>query len=316
MELIQACNDVNYDKVKLLIENGIDVNYIEEHLSDNALIITCRNFNNQNNIKIAKLLIKNKINMLHENKFGVNSLICATYNNNSEMIELLIKNNINISYQNVHGKNAFMIACEFGHIKMVELFIKNNIDINCCNPKNNMTGFLYACENCRHEVVDLLIKHKPDINIEQQNINGDTGIILASRYSNIKLIKILVKYGANISHQNLHGSTCFSIACLFEDEQIIQFLITYFDVDYNLNYVLNKKFNLNLDEEDNIKNDDLIISYLIKFGYLDIFDQLYNNKYILNEEHYELIWKYRYYGHFGLEYENVKKYGRLRDICF
>src|SRR5437868_6142197 len=246
MELIQACNDVNYDKVKLLIENGIDVNYIEEHLSDNALIITCRNFNNQNNIKIAKLLIKNKINILHENKFGVNSLICATYNNNSEMIELLIKNNINISYQNVHGKNAFMIACEFGHIKMVELFIKNNIDINCCNPKNNMTGFLYACENCRHEVVDLLIKHKLDINIEQQN----------------------------------------------------------------------KKFNLNLDEEDNIKNDDLIISYLIKFGYLDIFDQLYNNKYILNEEHYELIWKYRYYGHFGLEYENVKKYGRLRDICF
>src|SRR5207253_2184243 len=134
MELIQACNDVNYDKVKLLIENRIDVNYVEERFNDNALLTICRFVNRsnvKNNIKIVKLFIKNNIDINHQNYENMTAFLFACLSGRSKIIKLLLNYNpnINIEQQNTNGDTGIILASRYSHIKTIKTLIKYGANV-------------------------------------------------------------------------------------------------------------------------------------------------------------------------------------------
>src|SRR5690606_27976698 len=92
--------------VKLLLDNGADVNFINSYHKESALIIAIK----ENNIEIVKLLVKYNIKMNYFDDINQNPLICAYCTKNFKIIKILLKygSNPNIIHK---SKNYFLGVC-------------------------------------------------------------------------------------------------------------------------------------------------------------------------------------------------------------
>lgn len=82
--------------------------------------------------------------------------------------------------------------------------------------------FKVAC--IRDDILTLKnIIHEVDINNE--DFSGDTGLNLACRYGNIKVVKFLIYKGVDINYKNYHGITALMYACKGGYIDIVKLLI-------------------------------------------------------------------------------------------
>jgi ankyrin repeat protein len=89
-------NENLIDIVRILIQNGIDVNW-KNKAGWNALLFLCKNYVNDNLIEIVRLLIEHGININHTTKEGnALHLLCKYYPNENlcDILHLLITNGI------------------------------------------------------------------------------------------------------------------------------------------------------------------------------------------------------------------------------
>ena len=100
--LIRACEYGHLEVVKLLIENGAELNMQEEGDGDTALILACR----RGHLEIAKLLIKKGADIHKQDKRGNTALILAVKNNNIETCKVLLSHII-ILPSLKRGENEF-----------------------------------------------------------------------------------------------------------------------------------------------------------------------------------------------------------------
>ena len=136
--LIEAIENNNISSVRLLIENGADIDIRKEN-GDDAFSIACK----IGNESIIKLLIDAKpdINRIIDEygnyllRNGNNNLMNACIKENELVVKILIDNGANLNDQNLEGSTALMIASELNNISLVNMLIENNCDANIQNRK-------------------------------------------------------------------------------------------------------------------------------------------------------------------------------------
>jgi ankyrin repeat protein len=118
--LINAVSDNNYEAVKLLLDNGADIN-LQTHYGAAALLYSCGY-----NTKIAELLLKSGANPDLQNYIGKTRLLYAAACGNKKLVELLIKAGANPDLKDNDGNNAIDIAIKYNNIEVVELLNEYN----------------------------------------------------------------------------------------------------------------------------------------------------------------------------------------------
>ena len=125
----------------------------------------------------------------NENDFKQAIENCCRENLISLLRHLLEENKENLSAT----KNEFLIiAAEYGNKDIVECLIENGIDVNQQN-KNGSTALMWASRNGLKEIVQLLLKNEC-IKVNQQNNDGRTALMLASFAGHKEIIDILLKH--------------------------------------------------------------------------------------------------------------------------
>ena len=76
-----------------------------------------------NGKKVAKLLLKNRADMNHEDRRGSTALRRAVYCNKREVVEMLIKFGCEVDYQNKYGCTALMLAVIRDNSKIAKLLV-------------------------------------------------------------------------------------------------------------------------------------------------------------------------------------------------
>ena len=111
MELIEACRNGDYEKVKEILQSEVvDVNYKDDKTS--PLIVASM----KGHDKIVELL-------LH---FGNTKVGDA------------INSGVDVNIKDADGETALINACEFGREKVVELLLKHkDVDVNIVNNYGN-----------------------------------------------------------------------------------------------------------------------------------------------------------------------------------
>lgn len=169
---------------------------------------------------------------------------------NIKLVQLLIDNNAQLEPLNLNQETPLHLACEQGHLDIVKCLLKAKAGPdgprreltederkqfeNLAKTFPEMNAFLnkkplcskiatplqYAISNKHPDVVEALCLHKADLEVK---LNGSTALHLAlllGRHErdaerdriSVKMVSILLKYGAQISAPNEHGVFPWEIA--------------------------------------------------------------------------------------------------------
>ncbi len=207
--------------VKLLIKNGDSVlKYQNLKLNELSISSIFNDFNK------AKSLIENgeDINCIDE-KIGMTPLMLASIFNSKEVAELLIKNGAKLEIPGEYKTQALHYAVEYNSKEIMELLIKNGANLES-EDGGGATPLIWAAMKNNKEVAELLIKS--GANLVAKGEFGDTPIHYAAQWNSKEILALLIKNGVDPEIKGENGNTALSYAMQldnFGSKDVLEFLV-------------------------------------------------------------------------------------------
>ncbi len=211
--LFEAVRNNNFDLLQRLIEkyklNGVNTSHSRH--SQTLLLIAIY----QKSYKIVKLLIDNGIDINQTFSDGVNGLmLAANYmldeensSDNNKITKLLIEKGINVNMETDKGFTALMVACkDKNSTYIIKLLLDNEAEIDHQN-KDGLTALMCSVKERNYEITKLLIKKGAEINLP--NNKGVTPLMLAGWQNDIDTVRLLGKANANVKTMDIDGLVAF-----------------------------------------------------------------------------------------------------------
>lgn len=238
--LMLASEAGHFEVVKLLIENGANVNAKDNYGYPLIHLAICR-------IEILKLLISKGADIEAVNNYDSTTLMEAiNWDADKEIIKTLIERtligNADLEKKDMNGFTVLSMAVSKGDIYSVDILVNNGALINNIEDQH----LFYAVKFKRYDIVDFLIKKGILLNVQDdkgntalmnslgtdsfkllidsdvniQNNKGETALTLSTDPEEIEL---LMKKGANINHKNKDGDTLIIKICRSKGSFLIRF---------------------------------------------------------------------------------------------
>jgi ankyrin repeat protein len=142
----------------------------------------------------------------------------------------------NINQKNEHGSTPALMACIGGHSEIVNIFLKQkDLVINAFNEEGNTLLHL-ACIYFRDEKAEIIkdiIAHK-QISADFSNKIGETPLMTACVYNNLKAVKILLQHpDIDVNFGDKKDVTPLIFACLCNNEKLVKKLLKHPKTDVN-----------------------------------------------------------------------------------
>lgn len=189
MSILEAAENGNVEKIKLLLENGADVN-AKDDKGWTPLMMASRHSNTSSNIETVNLLLQNGADVNAKQNTGWTPLMLASRYSNTD-----------------------------SNIQTVKLLLQNGADVNLKN-NDGWTPLKLASKNSNTETVKLLLEN--DANVNLKNNNGNTALMLAK---NLEILKLLLEYNADPFILNNDGKSILEYCATEECKNIINLAI-------------------------------------------------------------------------------------------
>ena len=196
-DLITAVAYQDLDKVKNLVEAGVDMNYQEESAGATALIMSAMyNFGN-----IARYLIEKGADISIKNNTGHTALM-ASAGSSEEVFDLLVANGADMSVKLEDGTSAFTLSIsgvmsDFVGLGNAKKLLENGADVDesfTSGPAEGYTCLMMAARNQRPDIVKFLAENGADVNVKAAN--GNTPLSLAQEEEDQEMVALLKELGA------------------------------------------------------------------------------------------------------------------------
>jgi len=230
--LNRACYENNREIVRLLLEKRANVNAVVTN-GDTPLNRACY----YNYPKIVGLLLEYSANPNIANKNGETPLYRACRENNLEIVRLLLDKGANVNVVVADGfykgESAFYWACVHRDLDMVRILLEKVRSelgqsgaqefINKVDNGNTPLKTAYLFHNLK--MVELLLEYGANPNIADK----DDSIPLnwACYENNLELVRLFLKYGAkeSVNKANKDGYTPLNRACFSDNLDIVKLLL-------------------------------------------------------------------------------------------
>ncbi|WP_339041993.1 ankyrin repeat domain-containing protein [Spiroplasma endosymbiont of Apeira syringaria] len=117
--LIETVEVGDLEALKVLLENGADVNYEDQDGNTSLMLAAESGF-----LEVVKVLLENGADVNYESqKNGNRPLMLATRRGNFEIVKHLIDNGADISYKDCDGNTPLMFAAENGRIEIFNILL-------------------------------------------------------------------------------------------------------------------------------------------------------------------------------------------------
>ena len=159
-DLVTLVEKKNLNLVKLLIDNGIDVN--AKCNGRNALSFAVK----AGHQGIVKLLLDSGANVNVKDNVGETALMDAVEYGNKEIVELLLQNDADVNLRDKYSRTALIRAVVNGRKDIVELLLQNGA--NVCAKTLGKTTLMVALEYKEDEIADVLIEYGARFNVRSK----------------------------------------------------------------------------------------------------------------------------------------------------
>lgn len=196
---------VNKKYVKLLLENGADVNAKGVH-GITALSYAVGGGHKE----IVDLLLEHGANVnggIYRSKRTV--LMLAIKKSHTDVAESLLNANAEVNTQDTYGWTALMNAVENSNSKIAKMILNKGADANIKN-NNGSTALMMAAGSGNQEIAEMILNKGADTNVT--NNNGWTALMMAVQNGDQKTAELLLEYDAKLNKYNHSDKTVLDIA--------------------------------------------------------------------------------------------------------
>jgi len=144
-----AVNNENLEILKILIDNGVDVNASSTRLKIAPLHIAAR----RGHVEMVNLLLASGADVNQPDHEGASALHFAVRSGNNEIAELLIINGAEVNARDNEEYTPLHNAAWNGHLQSVELLVDKGADINLASYDGRTA---YHCARKNPEVASFL----------------------------------------------------------------------------------------------------------------------------------------------------------------
>ena len=286
--IIHACRTGRYENVKLLLDNGADPLLKPRPGQCMSIHFACMK-DTENNLKILKLLLDKKPELININGSGKKSpLHFAVLYNCPKIVEFLVRKGAKINSGDKYCRSPLLLSCKYGYSKITKYLIECGANFKKCDNSLN-SPLHYACAFGNLECVKILLDYGADINCLNMWKNLPIEIALLKNHYGI------VKY--------LINNDKFSVDTHFGNGNSI-LLFYLLDIDSStfekIKYIIEEKKGSSTIANSNKMNSFHFLTHFTYRAYLSTFIPYEEKKKLTEEKH-----KNKYH----LEYiEILKKY--------
>lgn len=241
MELIEACRNGDYEKVKEILQSEVvDVNYKDDKTS--PLIVASM----KGHDKIVELLLhfgNTKVGGVDVNikdADGETALINACEFGREKVVELLLKHkDVDVNIVNNYGNSALIKSMFSGHFNIVHLLLqRSEIDVNIKNMYTD-NALIISADRGYDKIVELLLYLGRDLDVNALNKYNLTALNIASFKGHDKVVKLLLRYSNDVDDANTvvdvvdvntkdsYGNTALINASINNHEKIVEMLLNH-----------------------------------------------------------------------------------------
>jgi ankyrin repeat protein len=185
--LLLACrlpdSETSRSIVKLLIENGADVNSSSKKGST-PLISACM----RNTLPAAKLLIEKGADINARTLVGDSSISLAVWKDATDTAKLLIDHGVDFSRADTFGDIVLIDAVRNGNVALTRAFLDKNIAVDHQNKKG-LNALMCAASGNHAECAKLLLEAKANPTLKDEQ--GETALDKAKASSNDSIVAML-----------------------------------------------------------------------------------------------------------------------------
>lgn len=182
--LITACKKGNYEIVNLLVLAGADINKVDNCTEETPLIAALQG-TKQNRFSLAFYLIEHGADVHKKQQ------------SNSVFQETLLVSDVDSPETVQEGFSLFQYLME------------ENVDISISFPPGNALN--YAVRYNNYSVVKYFLENGY-FAVNEKDCNGDTALIVASKYNRLEIAELLVQFGATLDVTDSVNKTAYSYA--------------------------------------------------------------------------------------------------------
>ena len=184
--------------------------------------------------EVVKTLIQKGANVNDKLSWGYKctSLAFAIKYNNLELVKILVKNGANLESRDEGSNTPLLRACMTNRLEIVEVLVKNGAELNS-HPY--WGSFQYGFEltplhitilrTDSLKIMKLLIQY--GANLDKQSTQGHTALLMALFEGQFEMAKVLIKNGANVNFININsdGQSPLHLAATKNDPSLTKMLI-------------------------------------------------------------------------------------------
>ena len=195
-ELVQNLVHNELNKVKVLLDSGVDVN-MNISSGDSLLMGACR----YSNSEIVKLLLTYNPDIYYQDEYGNNALTLAVANfdNYKGMIPLLLEAGADPNSK--VGSSGQINSTALGKITSQALISKNEED---------------------YRIIEMFLSHGAYVNLTTKT--KTTPLMQAAYKGDVRLVKLFLEYGADPNLKDQQGKTALDMAKKKNHQEVIDLL--------------------------------------------------------------------------------------------
>ncbi len=198
--LFHAASRGNRDLVKLLLNNGANVNAKGTNGHTALMLASIK----ESNTEMVKFLLDSGANVNAANRGGKTALMYASKQGNKEIVQLLLDKGANANAKSTNGDTALILAACHGHQDVVKILINAGADANAAD-RDGITSLMWASSNGHKEIVELLLSK--GVNVDAYSSNYRSALMLASYGGHKQIVQLLLDRSADITIKNIQGNT-------------------------------------------------------------------------------------------------------------
>lgn len=157
-----ACKFGYIEIVKLLLDQGVEINFEKDYDNETPLIIAAE----EGKFEIVKLLLDRGAEVNIPYQKYVND---ENFKSHGHILTYVEQGRKAWDDRTPSGWTALMAASFNGHLEIAEILLKNGADVDAHNDVNNHTALTYAASQSHLEIVKLILKSNPKNVIQALN---------------------------------------------------------------------------------------------------------------------------------------------------
>lgn len=210
--------------LKILLENGCDINDKICAIGDTALIVAIK----RKYYRFACNIIDKGADVDKFNNDGYNAIMSCMLDGGEDatrdMIAKIISNGANVNVKNEKGNTPLMCLLKSGDAETINRILENGGDVSIKDKKGRNGLHLASVRTSKvlSRVIESCVKFKVNMNTEDRNGNTAMAYALGSKWSNVRMI---LENGGNPNIKDLNGQTALMSACKTPDTAMVSLFL-------------------------------------------------------------------------------------------